>query len=62
MKIELREINLAGLHVVVIPFVNGRKAVPGSSRWEVNGLPLSHEVSLKIDEAIKRFYEERRKE
>ena len=60
-KIETRDIYLGGLFVTTVVEVGGQRAVPGVSRWTVNGKPVSRSLSDQIDRALKEHQRRRRK-
>jgi len=53
MPIKIKDVYLGGLFVTSLVEVNGQRAVPGTSRWMVNGKPVSRSLSDQIDRALK---------
>ena len=59
-EIKTRDVYLGGLFVTTVVEVDGQRAVPGASRWAVNGKPVSRSLSDQIDRALKEHQRGRR--
>jgi len=59
-EIKARDIYLGGLFITTVVEVDGQRAVPGASRWTVNGKPVSRSTSDQIDRALKEHQKGRR--
>lgn len=59
-EIKTRDVYLGGLFVTTVVEVGGQRAVPGASRWTVNGKPVSRSLSDQIDRALKEHQRRRR--
>ena len=59
-EIRTRDVYLGKLFVTTIVEVDGQRAIPGASRWVVNGKPVSRSLSDQIDRALKEHQRRRR--
>jgi len=55
-KVRIRKLTLCGSFLGTVVEVDGKRAIPGNSRWEIKGKPVSASLDALIERKLKEFY------